>query len=468
MENFYSTVINNTNPESTVQEYCTIFIQGELSTQLLLVNYPFTQYWLEHESLPEAESTSSAGITLSALYFLSKSENTVDIQVAVCDDFELISSRLHQSTEIVSEKSFSNFCARFSMPCFSANQLLKLKPVSIAKPWGREIWYTGIEQRGVAMATANGMSTPLPWVLSALPETFCKGQQQSLILLKILDPLPDKKSGDLYFELHQEKREVYVVTSISDLSWPSGKGAMRFGFNQHKRNEYEGDEEFKAAFLKSVKSYEYIRRKIDSKRDRLAQTVESSGGEIVGDDIEIPDSWLVDELKLQQQMEGFTGQLELVVGDVVTVPCLTPHSLLHGVRTVEFQTPVYERLIISFNQKVTTQDHWDTEAAIELMDLEDVKQESSTIIATKPGLEVEKIVEFKDFFVLRVKLQSFNRYIIDSIESYCLIMAIEGDIIFKGETLLPEEAAILAREANGGEIRVQSTKSACFLLAYPK
>ncbi|MBT6892720.1 MAG: hypothetical protein HOA25_14560, partial [Gammaproteobacteria bacterium] len=39
---------------------------------------------------------------------------------------------------------------------------LELETVSIPKPWGREIWYSGIEQRGVS--TVKGV--PLPWLLS--------------------------------------------------------------------------------------------------------------------------------------------------------------------------------------------------------------------------------------------------------------------------------------------------------------
>ena len=39
---------------------------------------------------------------------------------------------------------------------------LELETVSIQKPWGQEIWYSGIEKRGVSTVK----SVPLPWLLS--------------------------------------------------------------------------------------------------------------------------------------------------------------------------------------------------------------------------------------------------------------------------------------------------------------
>ena len=69
-------------------------------------------------------------------------------------------------------------------------------------------------------------------------------------------------------------------------------------------------------------------------------------------------------------MESFTRLLDLRVGDVVRVEPYYPHSLQHGVRVVELQTPTYERFIISFAQQVVTQDHWDSEHAIAHMSLD--------------------------------------------------------------------------------------------------
>ena len=46
-------------------------------------------------------------------------------------------------------------------------------------------------------------------------------------------------------------------------------------------------------------------------------------------------------------MATLLASTELRVGDVVTIPPGTPHSLLRGVTVVEFQTPVFERRILA-------------------------------------------------------------------------------------------------------------------------
>src|SRR5690606_10110912 len=88
-------------------------------------------------------------------------------------------------------------------------------------------------------------------------------------LLKILDPLPEEVFGDLYFELHQEKREVYVVTHVDAGAWPDGCGAIRFGFNQAERQKAPSDEDFRQQFLRAVADYEQVRRIIDRYCDSI-------------------------------------------------------------------------------------------------------------------------------------------------------------------------------------------------------
>ena len=39
---------------------------------------------------------------------------------------------------------------------------LRLDQVTVPKPWGAEIWYTGIESRGVCSI----QNTPLPWLIA--------------------------------------------------------------------------------------------------------------------------------------------------------------------------------------------------------------------------------------------------------------------------------------------------------------
>jgi hypothetical protein len=416
---------------------------------LLLVQYRFKPYWLE----PQVEA-----LNLAALYFLFTGPAGGQLKVAVSSAPEALLAALEHTDLALTEDGFEHFCRDQGLPTFSPATMLALSPVTIPKPWGREIWYTGIEQRGVASACSGGLLTPLPLLLSALPRGFCNNRQQSLVLLKTLDPLPDRDRGDLYFELHQHKREVYVGTAIDDQCWPEGRGAIRFGCEQQLRAKYPDDEQFRAAYLAAIKGYEKIRRQLD----------DDCGAASPGATTVQRERWRGEEVALREAMESFSGTLSLGLGDVVKVPCLTPHSLQHGVRTIEFQTPVYERLIISFNQQVQTQGHWDSEAAVALMNLDPVVQEPSGTVLDEPGLIVQRIVAFDDFEVLRVHLAAGAHYRPVDIVDYCLLVAITGELSVGGEPLLPEQAALLAAASNGTEIVSARAESACFLLAYPK
>jgi len=443
MISFSAITIDHNDPEQLLEQRAARLSAAGGGAELLLVQYGFKPYWLG----PAVEAQNVA-----ALYYLSFGPAGLQVMVAVSSTPEAVHAALQRCEWVLSEQSYQQFCRDQGLPSFSAGRMLPLSPVIIPKPWGREIWYTGIEERGVANACNQGLLTPLPLLLSALPRGFCNNRQQSLVLLKTLDPLPDRDRGDLYFELHQQKREVYVVTAIDEQCWPDGRGAIRFGFDQQRRALYADDEAFRAAFLAAVKAYEKIRRKIDDLSNAPAQQQQ----------------WRDQEAQLRSEMESFGGELSLELGDVVKVPCLTPHSLQHGVRTIEFQTPVYERLIISFNQQVLTQDHWDSEAAVALMNLEPVVQEPSVCLIDEPGLRAERIVAFDDFDVLRVRLSSGRDYRPTDIVDYCLLVAITGELSVGGESLLPEQAALLAPASNGIEIIPQQGESACFLLAYPK
>ena len=139
---------------------------------------------------------------------------------------------------------------------------MRLTPVHIAKPWGQEIWYSGIEARGESSVIAdNGQRVPLSAYLAAAPNLLTNGYP--VLLLKVLDPRPEPVLGDLYFEVHEEKREVYVVTAVDPTAWPDGTGYIRFGMNQALREKFDGDEAFRAAYLETVQRYEAIRRAID-------------------------------------------------------------------------------------------------------------------------------------------------------------------------------------------------------------
>ncbi len=491
MNNLYIENIEDSNPKLTVNEYCKKLLGKNSSPIYLLVTYPYKQYWLPAESKYTAESNSREKVNpvegnntsashynpliyLTAFYSLSNYRSTTIVKVAVSEDFTAFENALKSYPENLNDEVFPSICQQLCLPYFSSNRILELEPVHIPKPWGQEIWYTGIEERGVASLKAQGFSSPLPWVLSALPAEMCADSQQSLILLKILDPSPDPAFGDLYFELHQEKREVYVVTAIDPQAWPMGKGAIRFGFNQDKRREYVSDAAFKSGFLASVKEYEHIRRKIDDFIDTLRERDGFPQDQLVDNTVlntwlgEVPDDWSSEESTLHSNVELFTGTLALSVGDVIKVPCFIPHSLQHGVRTIEFQTPVYERLIVSFNQKVQTQAHWDTAEAAEVMSLEPIPREDVFALIEEPGVRREKIVEFEDFDVIRIELDTARGIALADIESYCLIIGIQGLIDIQGDVIGPEQSALLTRTMNGVKIVPFHGDSACFLVAYPK
>ena len=95
-------------------------------------------------------------------------------------------------------------------------------------------------------------------------------------------------------------------------------------------------------------------------------------------------------------MDGFTSIKELRLGDVIKVPTWTPHSPQHGIRVIEFQTPTYERYIISFEQRVLTQEHWDSEHAIAHMTLD---PPAATVREHFRGARKNSSIE--DFNVLR-------------------------------------------------------------------
>jgi hypothetical protein len=181
---------------------------------------------------------------------------------------------------------------------------------------------------------------------------------------------------------------------------------------------------------------------------------------------ELPTELSREEEVLRAAMERFTRLLALEVGDVVKVPCLLPHSLQHGVRTVEFQTPVYERLILSFGQKVLTQVDWDTEASAALVQLDPPAPLPFPVTVRGEGWIEEQIVTFDNFEVRRVTLKrgAFRDLRIDC--DYGLGIVVGGDLQLGSEAYSPDEGVWLpgglsARLENAG------AESAYFLLALP-
>jgi hypothetical protein len=150
------------------------------------------------------------------------------------------------------------------------------------------------------------------------------------------------------------------------------------------------------------------------------------------------------------------------------VPLLTPHSLQHGVRTVEFQTPVYERKILSFAQEVLTQSHWDTKDAVAQMHLQAAEPEKFETLRSGDGVFIERIVDFSDFEVRRVQVSAGAQLDLGPMEPYGVIMVVEGNLALAGQCFGPEKALILPRRWAGKLASDDATKPVLFLLAIPR
>ncbi len=345
---------------------------------------------------------------------------------------------------------------------------LRLDPVTVPKPWGAEIWYTGIESRGVCCVEG----TPLPWLIALSPTHLLGTNDRDPILLKILAPLAEAVYGDLYLELHEQKIEVYVVTQVNALAWPNGKGQIRYGFSKDKLNEFESSLAFKQAYLTSVNHYRSIRQTIDLALDGLKTQNGYAPDAIIAP--ELMESWReslgealnLEERRRRQAMDEFTALQELDIGSVIQVQPLTPHSLQHGVRVVEFQSPHYERFILSFGQKVLTQPDWDTETAIERARLDADMAPAPIKLFQSEDCEIDQIVQFPQFEVRRVRLAVKGRYSL-AVPDYALLIGVEGQARVGESNLSNEQGLLLSAIAPEQVLSNSGTTPAVLLLALP-
>lgn len=322
---------------------------------------------------------------------------------------------------------FEHWCAQWQLLAVTPGEPLALRVTPIPKPWGRELWYTGVEQRGVCHFGGAECSVPIPWLQAVLPDAAYGEPGKPLVLLKVLDPSNEEVTGDLYFELHEQKREVYVVTHIDRHAWPDGVGYIRFGFSAQRLAEAGSEAAFRREYRDAVVAYEAVRRRIDGLADPAVA----------------PAALSEEEARLREAMDAFTHRRPLRVGDVVVVPLLMPHSLQHGVRTIEFQTPVYERKILSFAQRVLTQDHWDTDEAVATMRLLPPDMPPFERLPSPEGVACERIVDFEDFEVRRIRIEPGANYRVFCPDAYSLLMGIEGEVTVGEVTLGPERGVIV-------------------------
>lgn len=369
---------------------------------------------------------------LEIVYLLKKNLNAFEIkQVSVTKKRNLFLHRAGKPLSIPPHHFFLNDDSHFFKKLqalfnaqtedkfqYSPTEPLFLEPVYIPKPWGQEIWFTGVEKRGVSFVRTehSPVKMPIPHFFKTLPKSILGENyaEKNLVLIKILDPSPAEVKGDLYYELHQEKNEVYIVT---DISAPEGK--IKMGINPEKLKAYENRmPQLKKDFLKAIEEYEVVRREIDL---------------LIDEQKDIPAQLESKEIQLRKNMDSFAGYLDLNVGDVVVVPTLLPHALQHGVRVVEFQTPTYERLIISFAQKVLTQKHWDTQKAFELMQLAPPQKTTLTLMEDGPGYQEELVCSFDDFYSFRVTCDDESKYKLKACAFYQVVFLVKGDALFVQE-----------------------------------
>ena len=367
---------------------------------------------------------------------------------------------------------FDATAKRCNAAIFRLEQPLRLAPTAVAKPWGFEHWYTGIEARGVSDVTDGRHTTPLSWVLASAPRHLCG--DAPIALLKVLDPAPNAVLGDLYFELHETKEEFYVVTRVDRRAWPEGRGAIRFGMNAALRASYRDDKRFRTDYAAAVARYEEIRRAIDRLLDakRLAAGFDLDAAvpvDVMQRWTEEVDPALVDEeRKRRRAMEAFTQMRSLGEGDIVQLPRLLPHALQHGVRVIELQTPTYERRIVSFAQKVLTQNHWDTQTAVDAMRLDSPPPAPPRVLIREPDCTVERIVEFDGFAARRITLAPGAQLTIARDLRYAICVGVAGEVTLGDATLASEDACLVPQSATRRTLVNAGTRSCVCVLCGPE
>jgi mannose-6-phosphate isomerase class I len=244
-----------------------------------------------------------------------------------------------------------------------------------------------------------------------------------------------------------------VVTHIDAAAWPDRTGYIRCGFDPQQVAAYPSEDAFRSAYLDAVEAYEKQRRKLDELAGR--------GAAANSEEVAL-------EQFLRDQMDGFTRMLPLRVGDVIRVPPLLPHALQHGVRVVEFQTPSYERKIISFAQEVLTQEHWDSREAISQMLLAPPPPVPPEAQPGSTGVAVEQIVDFPDFEVVRVRIEAGSHWVFEAESSYRLLIVVSGVLLVSGARYEAERALLLPYSWRGVLAPPEAAAALVFLLARPR
>lgn len=375
---------------------------------------------------------------------------------------------------------------RMEAAVISNRDPLALDVCYIPKPWGREGWYTGIEKRGVSRVRSPSGTTALPYALGMFPVPIAGEDEEPPILVKTLEPLPDPVYGDLYLEVHREKWETYVVLDVDRSAWPDGVGSLCAGLQPEVMESYRAhhgsdwEEHIGAELAQAIQEYEQVRRRLDDLLDEALRERGDNPQEPVPPEVhrelaaELPAELQREEEARRAKVESFLGQVPLQAGDVVTLPPGVLHSLRHGVNVIEFQTPTYERLIAMFAQKVLTQPHWDVREAVALMEKAPYEPPRLEVLEEEDGLLVERIVDFPQFVVDRVRLELNHKLEArtEGHNQYQVLFVTEG----KGELILsdnrtyplaPQAAYLLPATLGPFVINALSAKGLVYLRTTP-
>ncbi len=402
------------------------------------------------------------------------SDKPTEMRVAVC-------AQNHHATSATNATLFAEVARLTGLTPLELTRPLRLAPVFIPKPWGREIWYTGIESRGMS----SMQDIPIAWILDIFGGLLAGDDTDTWtapILLKILDPHPLENLGDLYFEIHTKKVEVYVVTGLDAAAWPEGVGQIRYGFNQALLQSYSSQANFLQDYLTSVEAYRKVRYQIDALLDDIKRKAGKDPNQAISPETQaqwhtqLPKPLLVEEGRRREAMYAYTAVHDVAVGDVIQVQPFTPHSLQHGVRVIEFQTPHYERFILSFGQKVLTQPDWDTQEALPLATTD--KTEPGSVKEMSPG--IDQIADFDQFQVLRLRIADGDSKMLHC-KGYALAIGILGEVDInravaekqaqkragRDARVLPEEAVYIPAAREQLQFTNVGSEPASILVAFP-
>jgi hypothetical protein len=193
-------------------------------------------------------------------------------------------------------------------------------------------------------------------------------------------------------------------------------GRLRAGLSPDAIERYRGrrgagwPDALAQDLLADIRAYEAVRRKIDARFDQALQARGRDPAQGVPAALHaelsaaLPEELRAEERRLRAAVEDYLGTTPMPEGAVACLPPGMLHSLQHGVKVVEFQTPTYERLIAMFAQKVLTQRHWNTEAAVKLMHKAQYTPPRPELLEQGPGRTLERIVGFPEFEVQRLTL----------------------------------------------------------------